>query len=133
MSRSHTITRSVYDGTATISRSEVVTAGEDVNLDQNIGASQTDQVVQYAFKFAKLKSFFMVCDQPITVKFLNAASVELTVVLVANQAVVWTLADTTSAWFVDLFVTDITSLKITTGAIGAGGANLQIRSIVDPT
>jgi hypothetical protein len=126
----HTITRACNDGTATpLSVIETVTSGSDVSIDETIPQSQTDLVVACAFARLKLKSFYIKCDKAISVAFYNDVTLHETITLTAGQAIQWTLAD---ASLLPLpFAADVTSIKVTTGAVG--NAQLQLRCLVDPT
>ncbi len=129
MSVTHTITRAVNDGGATLSKAEAVAVGEAVNFDQSVATGVTDGVYAFAFIAAKLKSFYITSDKAVTVKTYNGVTLHETITLVAGQAIQWTLLD---ASLLPLpFAADVQSIKIT-NASGAT-ALVQIRAAVDPS
>lgn len=129
MSISHVITRACQDGSQSLSHAETASAGAANNLDESIPDSSTDLVVAFAFAKDKLKSFYITSDKALTVKTYNSVTLKETITLTAGQAIQWSLPD---ASLLPLpFASDVTSIKVT-NASGAA-AQLQVRSIVDPT
>ncbi len=131
MSRTHQITRAVNDGSATIQKTESVTAGAALEIDEAIPDSSTNLAVAFAFVKAKLQSFYIVSDKNADVytNDVSGGSPQDHIVLVANQPKMWTAAD--AAFIPNPFGGNVTSLYVTTGSVGT--AQLQIRAIVDPT
>jgi hypothetical protein len=129
MSFTHTITHGWSNGGGAITQAVAKTAGQEINIDENIAASQTDKAVALAIDVSQLKSLFILSDAAITLETNDGSAADDAITLAAGVPVVWQEGDAAAC----PLTTDVTGLFATTGAIGAGGANLQIRALVDPT
>ena len=132
MSVTHNITISMDDGTQTITKTQAVTAGTALVLDESIPDSSTNLATAFAFAYLKLQSLWMLSDKAITI-YTNEASTgapQDTIALAANVPWLWIKRAETGA-VANPFAGNVTSLFVT-NASGAAAA-LQIRAIVDPT
>lgn len=130
MSVTHTITRSITRGGATKSASKAIAAGQEVVIDDTVAQSQTDLLYELTIDVSQLKSLYIVSDQDLTLE-TNAddhAGGDL-LTLKANQPVIWQLNDACAC----PITADVDGLYVTTGAIGADGANLYFAALIDPT
>lgn len=128
MSFSHIHTLAINDGSGQITKNNTYTAGAVDNIDESIPNSTTNGLVAFALTVAKLKSLYMVSDAVITVKTNSSGSPQETIALAAGCPLVWNSSD---GYFACPFSGDVTKLYVTNTSGGA--AQLQIRTIVDPT
>ena len=127
MSFTHSLTQAANGMSQPISRSNNYTAGSEVNVDEAVPDSTTDQLVTIAIDVSAIQSFYMVSDQVLTVEFNNSTTGVPTIVLAANIPFI----ETADNYHVDLLGTDITVLYLTnaSGSI----ANFKLRCVFDPT
>ena len=128
MSITHTITRTWTDGSETIEKSEAVSSGAAVNLDEAVADSSTDLELTFLLDQSAMKSFYMVSDQALLIETNSGSSATDSFTLTANQPIVWTTGGGTT----NPITADITANIFATNSSGST-ANLKIRVLQDPT
>ncbi len=130
MSFTHLITRTVFDGAISLSKTESVVAGASANIDEAVPTASTDLLVAFAFTKAKLKSIYMLSDQAMRVctNDTHSGSPGETINLVAGSPYMWSVAD---GYFANPFAGNVTALYVTNTS--GATAQFQVRTIVDPT
>jgi hypothetical protein len=128
--KTHTMTYGFSNGggttdTVTVSKS----AGAENNIDENIAQSQTNKLVAFAVDVSQLKSLWIKSSAAMTIKTNSSSAPDNTLTLAADVPVKWQEGDAHAC----PLTVDVTALYITTGAIGADGADLEINALVDPT
>ena len=116
MSVSHSITRTYDNGAEAVSKTETVTSGSVVTLDETIPAPSTNLAVAFAFVKTKLQSIWIHSDQTLTI-YTNDASTGSpadTIVVTADRPRVWTTGD--ASFMANPFAGDVTSLYVTKAA-----------------
>lgn len=127
MSVTHTITRSYKDQSSTaISLVEAITASAEDNVDTAVVVS-TDTSIPWKAVRANLRALVIYSDRILTIETNSAGSPVDTIVLVAGQALIWTLA--TDGLAKCPFTVDVTGLFVTNAS--GGTAALKIRALVN--
>ena len=130
MSVSVTITRSIQLPGGVIQSGGVQkTAGQLIQIDENIPQSQTDALIALALDVSQIKALFMMCDTAITLETNSSSAPDNTIALVANVPITWAQGDANAC----PLTVDVTALYATNGAVGSGGSQLKIIALVDPT
>lgn len=92
MSVTHTVTRSYRDqGPTAIQLAEQVTADVEKNIDLALSIG-TDFSIPFTLDRTKLKSLVIYSDVALTLETNSSSSATDSIVLVAGQALMWTLA-----------------------------------------
>lgn len=128
MAVTHKITWQYSSGGEIITKTEDVSAGQEINIDESIADSSTDLEVTYNLDVSALKSFYMVSDYAITVETNSGSTPTDTFTLVANQPIVWTA----NSGLTNPVTGDITTNIFVTNSSG-NAATLKIRALQDPT
>ncbi len=131
MSISHTITRSItLPGGLSYTGSLAKSADQEVSIITNVAQNTTDALYALTLDVSQIQSLFILCDQDILLETdATNASGGNSLSIKANQAQTWQVNDLA----VCPLTTDVTKVYITTGAVGASGANLVFIALVDPT
>lgn len=127
MALTHLITRAINDGTAILTKTETVTAGSEIRIEEDVPNPSTNLAFAFAFVKTKLKSIYILSDQNLTLKTNSSGSPQETIALLADKPWVWSAGD---SYFANPFAGDVTALYVTNAA---AAAVLKIRAIVDPT
>lgn len=123
------MTRTYNDGATTLTKSETVTSGGNLLVDESIPDGSTNLQIAFAFTKTKLQSIYILASGVLTLKTNSTSSPGETIVLAANQPVQWSALD--AVLIPNPFSTNVTTLYVT-NASGAA-ATLQIRGVVDLT
>jgi hypothetical protein len=129
MSITHTLTISVTTGGVALSKSFDVTDGSELNISEPVADAAANLEIAFAAVRAKLKSFYMVADQVLTVETNDGTTPDDTFTLVADRPVTW--YEGCGVAINDFLSADITSIF----ASNASGddATLVIKAVIDPT
>lgn len=94
----------------------------------NVAASQTNTQFDVEIDVTNAKVISIVSDADCTIKTNNSSTPADTLTLVANKPLVWDETQTKdAAAAIEKFLSaDVTTLYVTTGAIGAAGATIKI-------
>lgn len=130
MSLSHIITRKWASSNGTpITKSETVTGDGENNLDTDLPVGDADFLINFAFAYSTLKSFFMVCTKDAVVTPYDTGNSPLTSIpLTANIPFVWT----TGSGLANPFSSNVGSLHVANAEVSAT-PTLSIRSLSDIT
>lgn len=128
MAFTHVLTYNV-SSTLPINRNVTVTEEKEINVAVAIPIAATDLLVEYVGVLDRLASFYMVCDQDITIKTNNATTPGVTLNTTKNDPFSWYPGQIVT--LTTVFVVDITAFYITNGSGVA--ATFEIRSLIDPT
>ena len=115
-------------GGQAIEKTNSLTAGQEINLDESIPDSSTDLLVALAFDKTKIKSIYLTADQNLTLEFNSGSVPAPSISLVANIPFVWQSNDGHANPF---SAANVTALYVTNASGSA--AQLQGRVLVDPT
>lgn len=126
MALTHTYTVAAYNGANTISKSNTVSQGGELEINEAIPANQTNLSVAFAFVKAKLQYIMLVADVNMTLKTNSSGAPQETINLLAGFPYFWELA---GGYFANPFIGNVTSLFVTNTTAGT----LQIRGLVDVT
>ncbi len=125
MAVTHQVLRQYADTSSNrIQLSEIISGGTEKNLDKSMAVG-TDTAVAFTLDRTILQSLCLSSDVALTIKTNSSGSPTDTIVLVAGQALVWTLATDTLAKCP--ITATITSLFITNAA--GGPAAFKLRSL----
>lgn len=129
----HSYTRGWTNGGSTISKQVQANAGAEINVDETIPISTTDQLVAFALDVSQCKGLYIVSNVALLIQANDGTTPSNTITLAANTPFVWVfgdaaLRDTAGA----VITTDITGLYVTNASADTA-ALLQIRAIYDPT
>lgn len=96
--------------------------------EKNVAASQTNAQFDVEIDVANAKLISIVSDANCTIKTNNSSTPDDTLTLVANKPLVWDETQTKdAAAAIEKFLSeDVTTLYVTTGAIGAAGATIKV-------
>lgn len=129
----HTFYRSWGREGQTITKSIDVSAGKEVNIDEEIPAATADKLVAFNLDISQCKGLFMVSNVPVTIETNSSSAPANTFTLAANIPYAWVFGDSAMRDTAAAAVTvDITSLYVT-NADAEDAALLQIRCLTDPT
>lgn len=123
------MTRTYNDGATTLTKSETVTSGGNLLVDESIPDGSTNLQIAFAFTKAKLQSIYILASGVLTLKTNSTSSPGETIVLAANQPVQWSALD--AVFIPNPFSTNVTTLYATNSSGAA--VTLQIRGVVDLT
>ena len=129
MAITHDLLLSLSVGGNSVSKTVSATSGQELNVEETIPDPSTDLNVAFAAVRAKLKSFYMVADQAVTVETNDGTTPDNTFSLSAGVPVIW--YPNIGIGINTFLAADITSLKLT-NASGEDAA-LKIRAVIDPT
>lgn len=118
-------TSKLDDGTV-LSGTEDISSDGSVTLDVTVPASTTNQAAALAITTSKLRSFFLISSQAVTIKTNSTSSPSNTWTMVANVPFVWS-AD--AAYFTNPVSANITTLYITNS--GTTSARVRLRAGVN--
>ncbi len=127
MSFTHRLTRGIGGVTQPVTHETSYTASSEVNVNEAVADSTTDQLVTINIDVSAIESFYMVSDQALTVEFNNSTTGVPTIVLAANVPFV----ETSDNYHVDLLGTDITAIYLTNAS--GSTANFKLRCVFDAT
>ena len=127
MSVTHRIQLRFQRGNDVIDKTVVSASGSENNVDEPIPIAASDLLVAWACDFSQMKSFYMVCDQDLSIDTNQAHPGVDEIELVANEPMVWT----ENCGLANPFSTDVTALYVTNDS--GVEAKLQVRKVEDPT
>ncbi len=134
MAFTHAMTSQVTVGNRTLKGTVSPSAGNNNSIDESIPDSSTDLLVNATVDITALQSFYMISDQDVTVETNNGGTPQETIVLKANDPLMWRKAGNQLDG-VDYpknpFLADVTAFFIT-NASGAP-AQLKMEILQDPT
>lgn len=124
---SHNIGLSWNRSGETISKTVVMTADGEVNVDTTVNASATDKEVDIAIDVSSLQSLYIWSDQDVTIQ-TNSGSVPAdTLTIEADSPLVWYVG----CGLDNPLGTDVTKLYLTNA--GGAAATVKIRVLQDVT
>lgn len=129
----HNFTRGWTNGGASLSKQVQVNSGAELNVDETIPVSTTDQLVAFAMDVSQLKGLYIVSNTALLLQFNDGTTPSNTITLAANTPYMWffgdpAIRDTAGA----AITTDITGIFATNSSADTA-ALLQIRALYDPT
>lgn len=127
MAISHTVTYIVDAGGSQIRQAIALTADGEDNREISVPDAQTDMLVAFTLDISQLKHITIISDKAITIETNSGSAPDDTIVLVANEPLIWTNVSKLA----NPFSADITALYFT-NASGAT-ATVKIRCLVDVT
>lgn len=127
MSISHEITFKFQRGGDAIEKKVTSTDGAEGNLDEPIPIAASDLPIAWACDYSQMKSFYLVCDQDLSIDTNQAHPGIDEIELIANEPMVWT----ENCGLANPFSADVTSLYATNSS--GIEAILKIRELEDPT
>lgn len=127
MAITYVFTKSVNDGTSTISKSETITGTGDVRVSEAITGATTNYFVSCSATTSQIKGMYFVSDQACTMKTNSTTGVD-TFSLVANEPLEWTENDP-AVTIGDILTANVTGLYFTVPT--AVTATVQGRILID--
>ncbi len=127
MAFTHTITETWNGDGREIKRQNSFTADSKVSIDMAVAIAASDLLAVMSLDVSEVKSFYMVCDQDLTVEVNDGAGAGGTIVLLAGQPYIWH----TGSLDTFLLETDVTGLYLTNGS--GVEATFKLEALVDPT
>lgn len=115
MSFSQTEQHTITGAGATINASKTFIGDGHKQLEIAIGANVTDWPVNFWLDITQIQSFFMVCDQDVTVAFNDSTTGVPTIALKANVPFVERNIASGGNYYASLFTADITKIYLTNG------------------
>lgn len=129
MSVSHVLSYKVVpNGGTPVDKSVTVSAGSEVNVDEDVASSQTDYQINVALDVSEIQCLYIVADQDCVLETNSGAAPDDTINLEANVPVVYRRPTSGTIPACPLG-TDVTAIFITNTA----ALNIKIRALVDPT
>ena len=125
---SHVVTLKVVGSGVSISKDVALTGGSAIIVDESIPDSSTDLEVLFELDVSTVQSIFITSDSAVTLETNSGSTPDDTIVLVANQPVLWYVGSS----LVNPLTVDITTNIFVTNASGSA-ARLQIIALYDPT
>jgi hypothetical protein len=107
-------------GSVALSGSQSEVGATEIVLDQQYGASLTDQLLACAFTAANLQSCIMVSDKGLTIETNSGSSPANTFTLKPGTPLIWSKS---AAYFSNPFTSNVTAFYITTTV----AARLQVK------
>jgi hypothetical protein len=132
MAYTHTWGLSFKSGGQSVSTTtEVVTSSGEANISETIAMNADNVVINMAIDVSALKSIFLLAEKNMTLATNDDldGSPDHTIVLVAGQALRWTVNSSNASPFADS-ATDVVDIRVTNGAVAG---NLQIWTLQDAT
>jgi len=102
------------------------TGTAELNIDESIAGSTTNQLIPFALTRSQLAALFIVSDQNLVLKANSSSSPTTTLTMVANEPLIWIPSNNTT----DPITADITTGLYATNA-GTVAANLTIRVLLN--
>lgn len=126
-SYSHVLQQGIVAGGVSTTRSKEYTAQARHSLEETIPAASTDLQINVAIDVSAVKSFYLVCDQAVTIQTNDGTTPDDTIVLKAGVPYVWN----EDSYDTFKLTVDVTAFYVT----WAGGvdATLIMEEIHDPT
>lgn len=122
----HRITTTWVGGSGSVTASETIEGGGEDNRNVELLGSAMDVEVDLEFAYSRLKSFFIVADQAVTLETNSSSAAIDTIALGAGVPMVWTSASGID----NPFTADVTKIFLTNDADDV--AIVQMRVLVDP-
>ena len=117
---SQAVTRS---GLELVSARFDLTGDQEINLEEDLAANQTNLEFTLGLDVSKLKSYVLVATAAVTLKTNSTGSPDDTILLPAGKAVVWY----DGSPYANLFGTDVTKVYLTNTA----AASVKLSFLVD--
>ena len=133
MSVDMTLVRSAQGGGASKSVSTVVTGDSAVRVQTLVASDATDALLTIGLDVDNIKALFIVSDQDLTIKTNSTGAPDNTIVLIADEPLVWNKFASGSEYYTNLFATDVTKMYLTNDSDPAVAANLTIIVVQDAT
>jgi len=128
MSASHTITETVNTGGRQLTKQNTFAADSAPNIySASIPDSSTDLLVNIALDVDKVKSFYMVADQDITIETNDGATPDNTINLKAGVPYIWH----ENSYHSFLLTVDVTAFYVTNSS--GQTATLDVEATMDCT
>lgn len=126
MAVTHSIRYSYNDGSETINNTVTETSEAEINIDLSAPIANDTQVAFAAVR-SRMKMFFMVSDQDLTVETNSSSAPDDTISLIANVPFIWHNTGPEA----NPFSADITALFLTNAS--AAAAAFKLRMVIDAT
>lgn len=129
MAFTHTVVKSVTTGTGNLqpASAQTYTGTHLAEVDESIADGQTDKLLNIAFTYADLQSFYLLSDQDVTVETNSGSAADDTLTVAANVPYEWQ-ADSPHA---NPFTADVAALYVTNAS--GSTATIKIRVLNDAT
>lgn len=129
----HTFYRSWSRPGDSVVKGVEISGGAELNIDEQIAANASNQLVAFTLDISQCKGLFMVSDVDVLIETNNSTSPVNVFSLAAGIPFLWmngdaAMRDTANA----AVTTDITAIYVTNSDVDTP-ANLQIRCLTDPT
>ena len=121
------VERNITIGGVSTTSKKTYTDSAEISIVEAIADSTTDGAVALTMTVAKLKAWYMVCDQVVLVETNSGSAPDETFTLDANVPMVWTDDDKST----NPLATDITGLFITNSS--GSTANFKFFALYDAT
>jgi hypothetical protein len=123
----HRISTTWIGGNGSVTATQIVQGGGEDNRNIELAGNAADVQVDLAFATARLKSFFIVADQDVTLETNSSSAAADSFELAAGVPLIWT----EGSGIENPFGVDVTKIYLSNGA--ADAAIVQLRVLVDPT
>ena len=130
MSVDMTLVRSANGGGESKSVSTVVSGDNSIVVETVVAIGATDVLLIIALDYDLIKGLYILSDQDLTIKTNNSGAPDNTIVLVANEPLVWVGAND---YYTNKLTTDVTKMYLTNDSNPAAAANLTIIVVHDAT